>query len=210
MSKRKLRRLVLPTLYAVTILSAIFIVMVINSIVLKPYTSYDYSKSLMKDVTQATLKETEDTSKKIVQPFQEQTVEMKISYYDMADDDERKEKSLILYQNTYMPSSGTFYGSSEEFEVLSVMDGKITKINEEDILGTSVEITHNTNLTTYYYSIKDLMVKEGDDIKAGFPIGKASTNKINEKENNFLFEVYYQGKSLDPEKFYQMNVDELQ
>ena len=210
MSKRKLRRLVLPTLYAVTILSAIFIVMVINSIVLKPYTSYDYSKSLMKDVTQATLKETEDTSKKIVQPFQEQTVEMKISYYDMADDDERKEKSLILYQNTYMPSSGTFYGSSEEFEVLSVMDGKITKINEDDILGTSVEITHNTNLTTYYYSIKDLMVKEGDDIKAGFPIGKASTNKINEKENNFLFEVYYQGKSLDPEKFYQMNVDELQ
>lgn len=210
MSRRKVKKFVLPTLYAVMVLSAVMGIMIINSMILKPYTSYDYSKSLMKDVTQATLKETEDTSKKLVQPFQEQTVEMKISYYDMADDDERKEKSLILYQNTYMPSSGTFYGSSEEFDVLSVMDGKINKINTDDILGTSVEIVHNTNLTTYYYSLKDLVVKEGDTIKAGFPIGKASTNKINEKENNFLFEVYYQGKSLNPEKFYQMNVDELQ
>lgn len=210
MSKRKLRRLVLPTLYGVTVVSAIFIIMLINSIILKPYTSYDYSKSLLKDVTEATLKETEDTSNKIVVPYQDQTVQMKVSYYDREDDDSKKEKSLIMYQNTYMPSSGAVYSSTNEFDVLSVMDGKITKINNDDILGTSIEITHNANLITYYYSLKELMVNEQDEVKAGSIIGKASTNKINDKENNFLFEVYYQGKSLDPEEFYQMNPDELQ
>ena len=31
-----------------------------------------------------------------------------------------------------------------------------------------------------------------------------------DKEPIVLFEVYYQGKSIDPEKFYSMNIDELQ
>ena len=109
-----------------------------------------------------------------------------------------------------MPSSGVVYEADEVFDVIAVFDGKVTNIKEDEILGNVVEITHNTNLITYYYSLSDIKVEIGTEVKAGSILGKATTNKIYNEKNNFLFEVYYQGKSLNPEKFYSMNIDDLQ
>ena len=109
-----------------------------------------------------------------------------------------------------MPSSGIIYASNDNFDVIATLDGKVTNIKEDDILGNVIEITHNTNLITYYYSLKDIPVSIGMEVKAGSILGKAATNKIYGDKINFLFEVYYQGQSLNPEKFYKMNIDELQ
>ena len=209
MNKRKIKKIFSPVLY-VSFLIAVFLgIGYANHMMLKPYSDYDYSKSIMKDVTEATLKE-EENQKRIIVPYNSQSVEVLTSYYDMNDENERKEKSLIYYENTYMPSTGILYGSSDEFDIVSVSDGKVTKVTNEDILGTMVEVTHNTNLVSYYYSLKNVAVKEGDEIKCGDIIGNATKNKIVTDKNSFLFEVYYQGKAMNPDKFYQMNYDELQ
>ena len=208
MKRRKLKNFVLPTIYVMIIVASFFSISVLNNLLLKDVTDYDYSKSLMKDETEATLKETAEEV--IYKPYVSENVAVSVSYYNKDDEDDKKEQSLIFYQNTYMPSSGIIYSSSEDFDVISVMSGKVTNISEDDILGTVVEISHNTNLTTYYYSLKDVVVNVGTEVQAGTIIGRATTNKIKDDSNNILFEVYYQGKSIDPEKFYTMQANELQ
>ena len=208
MRKRRLKRFVLPTIYVLIVVASFLSIGIINNLLISNIDDYDYSKSLMKDTIKPTI--AQQTNIIISKPYVSENVKVATDYYNKDDAEDRQENALILYQNTYMPSSGIVYASSEEFDVVSVLDGKVTKIYEDDILGTVIEITHNTNLTTYYYSLKDVIVSENEEITQGTIIGRATTNKIKEDENNFLFEVYYQGKSIDPETFYTMSIDELQ
>ena len=43
----------------------------------------------------------------------------------------------------------------------------------------------------------------------GDVLGKSSTNKFCAEKNPILFEVNYNGQVLNPENFYNMNIDEL-
>ena len=210
MKKRRLKRFVLPSLFVLVSVTAFFGIAILNNILLGDELNYDYSKSLMKDATQAVLSEQKEEKKEIYKPYVSNNVTKKVGYYEKDASEEEKENSLIVYEKTYMPSSGNFYEADEVFDVIAVFDGKVTNIKEDEILGNVVEITHNTNLITYYYSLSDIKVEIGTEVKAGTILGKATTNKIYNEKNNFLLEVYYQGKSLNPEKFYSMNIDDLQ
>ena len=208
MKGKRLKNWVLPTLYGVIIVTSFFSISILNNILVKDMTNYDFSKSIMKDVTQEVLGEVE--KQEYVKPYLSDSVKIKTSYYNKDDENQKQQESLITYQNTYMPSSGVLYVSESDFEVLSVYDGTITKVSEDEILGNYVEITHNNNLTTYYYSLKDIVVTEGEAVKSGTILGQSMTNKINENESSLYFEVYYQGKSLNPETFYTTNPNDLQ
>lgn len=210
MKKGRLKGFVLPTIYVLIIVTSFFSVSLLNNLLLGDITNYDYSGSLMQDVTEAVMGETEEVETTVVMPYGTAAVNELVSYYSKDDDAQKQQKSLILYQNTYMPSTGIIYGATESFDVLSVYDGEVKNISQDDILGTVVEVSHNTNLTTFYYSLTDVKLNVGDQIKAGTFLGKSTTNKIYDKQCNFLFEVYYQGKSIDPVKFYSMNIDEVQ
>ena len=210
MKKRRLKRFVLPSLFVLVSVTAFFGIAILNNILLGDELNYDYSKSLMKDATQAVLSEQKEEKKEIYKPYVSNNVTKKVGYYEKDASEEEKENSLIVYEKTYMPSSGVVYEADEVFDVIAVFDGKVTNIKEDEILGNVVEITHNTNLITYYYSLSDIKVEIGTEVKAGTILGKATTNKIYNEKNSFLFEVYYQGKSLNPEKFYSMNIDDLQ
>jgi len=212
MKKGKVTSIVLPTIYVMIIVISFFSVAILNNLLLGDVTNYDYSKPLLQDATEAVLGEEKDDKDMVnaIKPYVSKDVNIKVYYYSKEDDSEKQQKSLIFYQNTYMPSTGTIYSSANEFDVVAVADGQIKNISEDDIMGTVIEISHNTNLTTFYYSLKDVKLSVGDEIKAGTILGKATPNKIYDDQNNFLFEVYYQGKSLDPEKFYTMNINEFE
>ena len=68
----------------------------------------------MKDVTQAVLSEQKEEKKEIYKPYVSNSVIKKIGYYEKDATDEEKENSLIVYEKTYMPSSGIFYESEEK------------------------------------------------------------------------------------------------
>ena len=207
MKKRRLKSFVLPTIYILIILVTFFSVSIINNQLLKNVTNYDYSKSLMKDVTQNVLSETmEDNFEK---PYLSEKVQVKSGYYSKDYDSEKQTNALISYQSTYMPNSGVLYACDEDFDVITVYDGVVKSIKEDDILGNVIEIMHSENLTTFYYSLKDIVVKEGEEIKKGTIIGKATSNKIVTNQNVLLFEVYEQGKSIDPEVFSNLKPNEV-
>ena len=57
--------------------------------------------------------------------------------------------------------------------------------------------------------LKDVNLKANDTIKQGDVLGKSTTNKFSSKKNSILFEVNYNGQVLNPENFYQMDINEL-
>ena len=207
MKKLKLRKYVLPTIYVLIILVTFLSVSLINNHLLKNVTNYNYSKSIMKDVTENVLSEI--LPDKFERPYLSENVKLLSGFYSKDYDDESQKNSLIVYQNTYMPSSGTFYASQDEFDVVSVYDGKVKSIKKDEMLGDTVEVQHSDNLTTIYYSLKDVTVRENDDIKKGKIIGKATSNNLVTDKNVLFIEVYLKGKQIDPEKFYELNPNEV-
>lgn len=207
MKKMKLRKYVLPTIYVLIILVTFLSVSLINNHLLKNVTNYNYSKSIMKDVTENVLSEI--IPDKFERPYLSENVKLLSGFYSKDYDDESQKNSLIVYQNTYMPSSGTFYASQDEFDVVSVYDGKVKSIKKDEMLGDTVEVQHSDNLTTIYYSLKDVTVRENDDIKKGTIIGKATSNNLVTDKNVLFIEVYLKGKQIDPEKFYELNPNEV-
>ena len=208
MKKMKLRKYVLPTIYVLIILVTFLSVSLINNHLLKNVTNYNYSKSIMKDVTENVLSEI--LPDKFERPYLSENVKLLSGFYSKDYDDESQKNSLIVYQNTYMPSSGTFYASQDEFDVVSVYDGKVKSIKKDEMLGDTVEVQHSDNLTTIYYSLKDVTVRENDDIKKGTIIGKATSNNLVTDKNVLFIEVYLKGKQIDPEKFYELNPNEVE
>ena len=214
MKKRKLKGFVLPTVY-VLVIGILFISISFLGSALQNQINYedDLSVSALEDeeVTPVIKNEEEVTTDQIVKPFTSSSISVSKSYYNKDDDEATQQNSLVYYEQTYLQNSGILYSANEAFDVVSVYDGTVTNVSEDEILGNVVEITHNTNLKTVYYSLGEITVKKGDALTAGTIIGKSGDNLLDdETENCLLFEVYYNGNTIDPEEFYTMNINDLQ
>ena len=147
---------------------------------------------------------------KIINPYESEKVEVSKNYYDKDSDEAIQEKSLILYQNTYMPNTGILYKSDEEFDVVSVLDGTVTDIVADEIMGNIVTVKHSNNLTTIYQSLNEVDVLIGDLIKQGDVIGSSGANKIDsDSDYMLLFEVIIDGEYVNPDTFYNMKLEDL-
>ena len=147
---------------------------------------------------------------KIQKPFTSENVTIDINYYDKDKTEEEQQKSLILYGNTYMPNTGILYTSNEQFDIVPTLEGKITKITKEELLGNVIEITHTNNLVTTYYSVDNIKVAEGQIVKQGEVIATSGKNNISSTSDNMmLFEVEYNVNNINPENYYETNVKDL-
>ena len=216
MKKRKLKGYVLPTVYVLVIAVLFISVSFLGSALQKELQYQDLSTDALEDNVTPVIKEEETptdetTESKIVKPFTSTSVGISKSYYDMTDDEATQENSLVYYEQTYLQNSGVLYSSDEVFDVLATFDGTVTNVSTDEILGNVVEITHNPNLKTVYYSLGEVTVKKDDILKSGDIIGKSGDNLLEgEKDNSLLVEVYYNGNTIDPEDFYNMNIEDLQ
>ena len=210
MKTKKLRKFVLPTVY-VMVIGVLFVSISILGNVLQSQMEYgNMAVSALKDNVTPVIKKDDTPVSKIEKPFVSTNVAISKSFYDMTDEASKQQNSLVYYENTYLQNSGVLYSSQDAFEVISSFDGTVTNVATDDILGNYVEITHNPNLKTVYYSLSDVQVKKDDVVISGDVIGKSGDNKLNgETENCLLFEVYHNGTAIDPEDFYNMNIEDL-
>lgn len=150
------------------------------------------------------------TSSIIVRPYLDSNVSIYKTFYDYQDEISNQENSIILYEGTYMQNSGVDYTSDNSFDVISILDGTVINVYENEILGTSIEIRHNNDLISVYQSLSDVIVKEGDNVIQGQILAKSGLSNINRELNNHLhFELYYKGTIVNPEEYYNKSVDEL-
>ena len=150
------------------------------------------------------------TSSIIVRPYLDSNVSIYKTFYDYQDEISNQENSIILYEGTYMQNSGVDYTSDNSFDVISILDGTVINVYENEILGTSIELRHNNDLISVYQSLSDVTVKEGDNVIQGQILAKSGLSNINRELNNHLhFELYYKGTIVNPEEYYNKSVDEL-
>ena len=204
---RKLKGYVLPTLYVIVLIVIFGTVSLVSSL-MQVNPSYLYSVNVLKDVSTPVVDIVQD-EEVIVRPYTDEDVRIGTYFYDEDASAEEQEKSLIYFKNTYMKNTGVLYQAEEAFDAVAVLGGTVLNIKEDDILGNVVEIEHNPNLRTVYYSLGEVNVQVGEVLSGGDLIGVAGSNNISDQEFNLLFEVYYNGTLLNPEEFYNMDLKDL-
>lgn len=143
----------------------------------------------------------------VVKPFQSDKVEVYKEYYDGVDN---TENAIIYYNGVYIQNSGIIYNSSEKFSVVSILDGEILDIKEDDLLGSVVEVKHNDRVISRYQGLKNLTVKKGDHVKQNTILGMSGDLKLDESlSNSLFFELIVDGKYVNPDKYYDTKVQEM-
>ncbi len=151
-----------------------------------------------------------NTSDTIVRPYLVNDVSILKNFYDYKSESENQEKSLIYYENTYLQNSGVSYGREATFDVVSILDGTVTAIKEDQNLGKIVEVTHSNDIISIYQSLSEVKVKENQEIKQGDIIGTSGTCNIENDLNNHLhFEMIVKGSIVNPENYYDKKISEI-
>ncbi|MEG2322633.1 MAG: M23 family metallopeptidase [Bacilli bacterium] len=146
----------------------------------------------------------------IIRPYLGKDVTIGRNFYNYQDTEENQKNALIYYQDTYIPNSGVDYKSKDLFDVVAILDGTVTKVTENALLGKMVEITHTNNLVSVYQSLGEVIIKENDKILQGQAIGKSGTANISTDLGNHLhFELIHNSLNVNPEAYYDKNLKEL-
>lgn len=197
MRKRKLKKYVLPTI----IMTFSFIVVLTVAIITKD------NKNLSKEDNITYVSNTIisqdmaviNTTKKIINPYTDQSVTIGKNYYNYKAESAEQEKSIIYHENTYIQNSGVDFVYDKTFDVVAVLDGEVTNVKEDEILGKIIEISHNNEYVSIYQSLSEANVKKGDIISQGQVIGKSGKNELDKELGNHLhFEMYVGGQTVDP------------
>lgn len=145
----------------------------------------------------------------ISKPYLNEQVSLSKSFYDSNAENEKQENSIIFYENTYMQNSGVDYKHSETFEIISILDGTVIEVTNNEILGTTIKIRHENDIISTYQSLSQVNVKIDDVVVRGQVIGTSGTCTLYNTDSNLHFELTHQGKNVNPEEYYNKSTDEL-
>lgn len=208
MENRRLKKTVVYALYAlafITVMGTVYLLDMISS-----PTRLDDNTTYVNDVIIENDIPVVSVSNNMVRPYTASNVSIGKSFYNYLDNEENQKNSLIYYDGTYIPNSGVDYKSDETFDVVSVFDGTVSKVTENNLLGKIIEVTHSNNVISVYQSLSEVQVKEGDSVLQGQVIGKSGESNISKDLGNHLhFEIIINGKNINPENCYDKKIDEL-
>ena len=213
MTKRKLKPFVIPTIYVLSIITFVTSIYFIQRIVSTK--TFVTEEPKLEYVNKEILNTNQyipvvSTGTEIKKPYLVDDVTVVRGFYSKDADEETQEKSLIYYEGTYMQNSGVDYKGSVAFDVVAILDGTVTSVKQDNILGTTVEIRHKNDLISIYQSLNEIIVKENDTVLQGQIIGKSGKNNISKDlEDHLHFELYYKGALVNPEEYYGKKIEEL-
>jgi stage II sporulation protein Q len=125
-------------------------------------------------------------------------------FYDFSGKKADQEAALVVYKNTYVPNTGIDIGmkNGKTFDVVAAMSGKVTKVQEDSLLGNVIEIDHGHGVVTQYESVKDMKVKVGEKVKQGQTIAQAGQSVFDEKAGTHVhFEIRKDGVAVNPQSY---------
>ena len=206
--KLRLKRYVIPCLYVVlfaTVMTGAFLITKAMKKSEPATPEYNYVSNIVTSDVVPTISE----AKKLIKPYTDEKVTVGKSFYDYKAEASNQEKSITYYDGSYIQNSGIDYVLDQAFDVVAVLDGTVTNVKQDDILGTIVEIKHDNNYVTTYQSLSDVTVKKDDIVTQGQVIGKSGTNKLDKDMGNHLhFELYTNGQVVDPNLYIGKEIKE--
>lgn len=210
MTNRKLKKPVVYSLYGCAFLllftGVFFIEKAIGNKNFDNEEEYDYTTRTVVDDTIPVV----NTEEKIIRPYTAGEVKVVKSFYDYQAEAASQQKAIIVHENTYLQNSGVSYGFEQTFDVVAILDGTVSKVKKDELLGNIIEITHDNEIISIYQSLSEVNVKENDVITQGQVIGKSgSSNMMADLGNQLYFELVVKGSIVNPENYYDKTVNEL-
>lgn len=201
MKTKKLKGWILPSLYGCFFIGIFLVTLGLSNVLMEKTKKLD-EKDDMNYVSETIIDEEQPVVqevKKILKPYNNEKVKVGKYYYDYKGEESNQENSITYHNNTYMQNSGVDFTMDEEFEVLSILDGTVINVTQDELLGNCVEIKHDDNYTSIYQSLSEVNVKKGDKVLAGQLIGKSGENTIDKDMGKHLhFELYIKGQIVNP------------
>ncbi len=211
MKKIKLKK---PALYGIytglfaLLLGALYYVDYSNQNLQKEADTSDEEYNYVSDLYEQEEVPVVGTSSIITRPYTDGNVKIVQNFYDYKGTEEEQQNSIINYEQTYLQNNGVAYGGVDGFEVISVLDGTVVSVKEDNLLGNVVEIKNSDKVTTIYQSLSEVTVKENDKVVQGQSIGKSGTSNINKDlGSHVLFELKVNGSFVNPEDYYDKDIN---
>lgn len=196
MIKKKVRLKLVPLIIAIFLVPILITVVFLNINLKEESIEPDYvTETIVEDILPVI-----NQTKKIIRPYQDKTVRVLKNFYDYQSDEALQKTSIIVHENNYIQNSGVDYGKDTEFEVISILEGTVISVKEDDSLKGTIEIKHDNGFISVYQSLKDIKVKKDQVISQGQVLGTATTNEIDKDLGNHLhFELLVSGQNVNPE-----------
>lgn len=209
MKRLKLKSYVIPSVASI----ALIVVALISIVNMNATNKYDENLKNIDYVTNTILDNEiaviNNISTKMINPYTDQNVTIGKYFYDYMGDANQQEKSIIYHNDTYLQNSGIDFIAQNIFDIVSVLNGNVTNVSENETLGKIVEISHDNGLITIYQSLSEVIVKKGDTVTKGQVIGKSGTNKLDKEIGNHLhFELYTNGQIVDPNLYLNKEISQ--
>lgn len=218
MTNRKIKPIVRNVLYVLSIVMLVTSMYLIQGIIKNNILKDKREGINIEDI--ATTKEEDlpttkdipvvNTDIQIIRPYKSDQVKLARNFYDYEADNQTQENSIIHYEKTYMQNSGVDYSAEEKFDVVSVLDGTVLSVENDNLLGTIVQIKHSNDIISVYQSLSDVTVKANDTVSQGTIIGKSGEANISKELGNHLhFELYISSSVVNPENYFGRSINEL-
>lgn len=205
--ERKLKKGVIYGIYSLGVISLVGTIYLVEN---------SFKKNNLDDTTYVTSTIFDDIvpviadTNKIIKPYQEEDITIYKKFYNVNDSEDAQKDAIISFENTYLQSSGVCYARKELFNVVSVLDGTVIDIKEDNLLGKIVEIRHSNNVISIYQGLSNVLVTKDMIIQKGDIIGESGTSNLFSDAGNILyFELVLNGKTVNPEEYYDKEINEL-
>lgn len=213
--KLKLKPYVMPSIYVVLI--TVFVISTMTTFEDIPIEEEDVryvsNDILSNDTPVVSLKPNGNNSSSeilVIRPYNDSNVRIGKHFYNYKADEENQQNSIVNYENTYIQNSGIDYIKGDSFDVISILDGTVISVSNNELLGNTIEIQHDKNFISVYQSLGTVTVKEGDFVTQGQVLGKTGSCKINNELGKHLhFELFKEGQVVNPEEYYNKNIKDL-
>lgn len=208
MTEKKLKKNYIFAVYTIGIVSFIVILYIIEILFMETTFMSDHNYTYVSKTLFETNIPVVSSSKYIIKPYLDNKVTELVGFYDSNSDKSNQEKAIILYDGTYIQSTGIIYGGVESFDIISILDGKVTLIDRDDLLGNIIHIEYGPNIIGIYQGVKDITTKLNDTVKQGQIIAKSGTSNL-KRESHLMFELIVNSNNVNPNDYYNKSIDEF-
>ena len=208
MTERRLKRSVIYAVYALGVISLIGTIYLIEGAMSSSnFVSDDEFEYVSKTIFDTTVPVVGEV-KELTRPYKDSDITILRTYYDYKADATSQEQSLIYYEGTYLQSSGVSYGKNDIFEVVSIKDGTVIEVTEDELLGNIVQIKHNDDTVSIYQSLSEVVVEKDEIVTRGQTIAKSGTSNVEKDLGNHVhFELIVSGNTVNPEEYFYKNIE---
>ncbi|ENH96562.1 stage II sporulation protein [Gracilibacillus halophilus YIM-C55.5] len=133
-------------------------------------------------------------------------------FYDYQADAEAQQKGLIHHQNRYYQSDGIAISTDDHqaFDVMASLSGTVSEVKQDPLLGNVVKMDHAEDISTYYASLEEVLVENGDEVEQGQSIGTAGQNTLGQDNGVHVhFEVRKADTPVNPETFINEPISQI-